>query len=170
MEDKQLVLKLKQFDAEARTFRGHLAVFNNVDKQNDVILETAFDKSLKENTTVPLLWSHDPSKPIGRLELAKDKIGLRAKGYLTEGVAAAEEAYRLLKEGVVKGLSIGYKTIKSKVKDGVRELSELRLYEGSLVVFPANEFATVTDVKSEADLEDFKESLQRFLDAEFSET
>jgi uncharacterized protein len=64
-------------------------------------------------------------------------------------VPEAQTAYSLLKAGVVKGLSIGYDTVKdSRDEAGVRHLEELRLWEVSVVTFPMNESATVSNVKS----------------------
>ena len=76
----------------------------------------------------------------------------------------AREAYALLKARVLRGVSIGYDSIKSDIKDGVRYLRELKLFEVSLVVTPMNELAMVTAVKSEDLLADrirlFRETLR----------
>jgi hypothetical protein len=53
-----------------------------------------------------------------------------------------------LKAQTIKGLSIGFDTIKDAVENGVRHLKELRLWEVSVVTFPVNEAAVVTSVKS----------------------
>jgi HK97 family phage prohead protease len=53
-------------------------------------------------------------------------------------------------------LSIGFETVKSKVVDGVRHLSELRLWEVSLVTFAANPQALVTGVKSDDQIRAFR--------------
>jgi uncharacterized protein len=47
-------------------------------------------------------------------------------------VPEAKSAYALLKKGVIRGLSIGYDTIKSVMDGGVRKLTELKLWEISL--------------------------------------
>ena len=46
-----------------------------------------------------------------------------------------------MKAGVIKGMSIGYETLQSKMNGDVRELTELRLWEISVVTFPMNESA-----------------------------
>jgi uncharacterized protein len=51
----------------------------------------------------------------------------------------------------VKGLSIGYDNIQANFDGDVRHLTELRLWEISVVTFPMNEQATVTSVKSLSD-------------------
>ena len=75
-------------------------------------------------------------------------------------VTQAREAHALMMAGVVKGLSIGFKTVKSKIEEGVRRLKELALYEGSIVTFPMLPLAQVTSVKSE-DKGDFMEEFER---------
>ena len=55
-----------------------------------------------------------------------------------------------MKQGAVKGLSIGFETVKAKVdeKNGTRTIKEIRLWEVSLVTFQACPGAEVSDVKS----------------------
>jgi hypothetical protein len=55
-------------------------------------------------------------------------------------VPKARETYSLLKAKVLRGLSIGYDTVKSDVVGGVRRLKELKLFEISVVTLGANEF------------------------------
>jgi HK97 family phage prohead protease len=50
-------------------------------------------------------------------------------------------------------VSIGYDSIKSDHKDGVRYLRELKLFEVSLVSLPMNEMATVQTVKGNGNLD-----------------
>jgi hypothetical protein len=90
-------------------------------------------------------------------------IRLRAslKGELVLESPVAAKSYALLKRGVLKGLSIGYDDVKSKVVNGVRRLSELKLWEISLVTFPMNPDGQVTAVKSE---EDFAREMRAFCD------
>ena len=59
----------------------------------------------------------------------EDGHGLWFEGKLTLGVQKANEALLLMKAGVVKTVSIGYDTIKSEFKEGVRHLKEVRLYD-----------------------------------------
>ena len=43
---------------------------------------------------------------------------------------------------------MGYDAIKAPIEAGVRHLKEVKLYEGSIVVFPMNEMALITSVKA----------------------
>jgi HK97 family phage prohead protease len=162
MDIKNFRLELKQLD-DSGTFEGRLAVYNNVDEGGDVIEPGAFSKTLLEGGgIIPLLWAHDSSAPIGSLELRDSPTALLAKGRLVLSVAKAREAYDLMRAGVLKGLSIGYKTIKA-IEGDVRRLKELKLFEGSLTPLPMNREAVVTGVKHQGAAD--TEALEMFRNA-----
>jgi HK97 family phage prohead protease len=153
MEQLNLKLQVKTLDEQGR-FAGLAAVYNNVDLGGDVIVPGAFQKTLQDRGgEVPILFAHDSRQPVGLGKLSDTAAGLAIEGQLVLEVGKAKEAYSLLKAKVLRGLSIGYDAIKSDYKDGVRYLRELKLFEVSLVVMPMNELATVSAVKSNADLE-----------------
>lgn len=165
MDTKNFRLELKQLD-ESGTFVGKLAVYGNVDDGGDVLDPGCFTKTLQEGGgTVPLCWQHDTAAPIGILKLTDSPNALLCKGTLVMSVAKAREAYDLMRAGAVKGLSIGYQTIKQQMTDSVRRLKELRLYEGSLVTLPMNPEAVVTGVKRQ-DVKPDTEALEAFRNAE----
>ena len=69
--------------------------------------------------------------------MREDAKGLWVKGRILTDVARGREAAALIGAGAIDGLSIGYRTIKSRKNDkGGRLLSELELWEVSLVTFP----------------------------------
>lgn len=149
MDTKDFSLELKALD-ETGVFEGRLAVYGNVDEGGDVIEPGAFTKTLKEGGgTVPLLWAHDTREPIGSLTLTDSPTALLARGKLVLSVGKAKEVYDLMRAGVVRGLSIGYRTIKAQMAGDVRRLKELRLFEGSLTPVPMNGEALVTAVKQQ---------------------
>lgn len=170
VEVKDFRFELKELHDEG-TFEGLLSVYDVLDLGGDIVEKGAFKKTLKDSGgRIPLLWSHKSDEPIGLLDLEDSDEALKVKGELLLSINRGRELYELLKAGVVKGLSIGYRTIKDEVKDGVRHLKELALHEGSLVMFPMNERALVTGVKSDeisdrvvSDLEDRLMFLRRSL-------
>lgn len=141
-------------DGDARTFEGYGSVFGVLDSYADIVAPGAFKRSLKEAKSAgrmpALLWQHDPSSPIGVYEaMHEDATGLYVKGRLSD-TQLGREAYTLLKDGALSGLSIGFTTRKSKVdnESGVRTLTDVQLWETSLVTFPANDAARITGVKA----------------------
>jgi HK97 family phage prohead protease len=143
--------ELKADDADGLlTFEGYAAAFNNVDSQKDIILPGAFTKSIaSRGDEIVLLWQHDTREPIGKGQIREDKRGLFLKGTLSR-TDAGVKAHTLLKDGVIRQMSIGYspKDWEIDPKKGVRQLKEVALWEASLVTFPANDKATITNVKS----------------------
>jgi HK97 family phage prohead protease len=134
---------------EDGSFEGNLAVYNNVDLGGDLIEPGAFTKTISERGgVVPLLWQHKADTPIGTLTLVDGPNALKVKGQLVMDLEDAKRAYILIKARVIKGLSIGFDTIKDSVSNGVRTLKEIRLWEGSIVTFPMNEMAMITSVKT----------------------
>lgn len=149
-EVKSFALKLDAPPDDEGRFTGYAAVFGNVDKGNDVIEAGAFKKSLQENPTVPILWSHDPENPIGVSTYAvEDGKGLKVEGQLAMDVQRAQEVHSLMKLGAIRGISIGYNTVKRSFQGQIRHLQELALGEFSPVVFPMNPLAEVDGVKSQ---------------------
>jgi HK97 family phage prohead protease len=87
---------------------------------------------------VKMLWQHDPAQPIGVWdEVREDAAGLWVKGRILRDVEKGREAAALIEAGAIDGLSIGYRTVRAtKNAKGGRLLSELELWEVSLVTFP----------------------------------
>lgn len=138
--------------AENGFFTGYASVFDHVDRQQDLILSGAFESSVRKPQKVKLLWQHDVTQPIGKIEhLEEDDYGLYVEARVLLDVRRGAEAYSLLKSGAISGLSIGY-NVKDSILDydsGIRLIRSIELYEISLVTFPANEMAEVQRVKSE---------------------
>jgi HK97 family phage prohead protease len=147
MAESQLRFELKSLEPDG-SFSGYGSTYLNTDLVGDRCMPGCFTKSLLDSgAEVPLLWQHQD--PVGVARLADSPKGLHVSGRLVLGVAKAMEAYELLKARAVRGLSIGYDSIKTRLaSDGVRELLEVRLHEMSLVAIPANPMAQVTAVKS----------------------
>lgn len=125
-------------------FAGYAAIFDRVDRGGDVVRPGAFARAVTAGPAgVPLLWQHDPAKPIGRIDhLAEDARGLRVIGWLSGGSEQAREAAALLRDGAVRGLSFGYR-VRGSIKRTNRELTDLDLVEVSLVTFPMQPKARV---------------------------
>lgn len=145
-----------KFQAETGSFEGYASVFDVVDSARDRISRGAFAKSLADGRTEgrlpPLLWQHDAAQPIGAWrEIYEDGHGLYVRGDLfVADIPRAREAYKLMRERVVNGLSIGYRVRQSHrdQKTGVRVLTDVDLLEISMVTFPANDSARIVRVKS----------------------
>jgi hypothetical protein len=156
-ETRSCVLEIRAV-SEDGTIEGYGSVFGVRDDYDDVIAAGAFVESLKAHKaagTMPaMLWQHDSDEPIGVWsEMVEDAKGLRVKGQLALETVRGKEAHALLKLGALNGLSIGFvsKQWAYDRESEVRTLTEIDLWEVSLVTFPANSKARVTNVKAAAD-------------------
>lgn len=152
-----------QFEAksltEDGTFEGYGSMFGGEpDSYGDVVVKGAFKKTISKGGRngfgIAMLYQHDPKQPIGTWQtLREDDKGLYVKGKLIRGVQKADEAYLLMKENVLRGLSIGYDTIDHEIVEDkkrntrTRFLKEVSLWEISPVTFPALVRAQITNVK-----------------------
>lgn len=121
---------------------GYASLFEVKDQGGDRVAKGAYAASLAslatKGRTVKMLWQHDPTQPIGVWdEVREDARGLWVKGRILTDVAKGREAAALIGAGAIDGLSIGYRTLRATKDDkGGRLLSELELWEVSLVTFP----------------------------------
>lgn len=173
-ETRSFALEIK-LAGDDGTVEGYGSVFGVRDNYDDVIAAGAFLQSLKEHKsqgTMPaMLWQHSSDCPIGVwTEMAEDAKGLRIKGQLALDTVKGKEAYALLKMGAINGLSIGFvsKQWAYDRDSEVRTLTEIDLWEVSLVTFPANEKARITNVKSTDELSTPKVAERILRDAGFS--
>lgn len=153
-EVRAFALQIKA-TGEDGTVEGYGSVFDVEDSYSDVITAGAFKASLaahKSAGTMPaMLWQHDPEDPIGVwTDMVEDGKGLRVKGQLALETQLGRETHALLKMGAITGLSIGFisKAWNFDQESGIRTLTEIDLWEVSLVTFPANTKARITAVKA----------------------
>jgi HK97 family phage prohead protease len=131
-------------DADGR-FAGYASVFGRVDTGGDMVMPGAFAKSLaRRGDRIRLLFQHDPKEPVGRWEsITEDGHGLFVRGLLVPGVPRADALMRLIGQGALDGLSIGFRTVKATRENGHRKLWQIDLFEISIVTFPMMEDARI---------------------------
>ncbi|WP_020474227.1 HK97 family phage prohead protease [Zavarzinella formosa] len=153
LEQKHIELtefEVKFADNGVATIEGYASTFGNTDNQNDIVMPGAFKDSLAARMP-KMLYQHDQHRLPGIWERgAEDSKGLILAGKTlntTLGRDVAEE----VRSGAITQMSIGYSPTKAsfdKAK-GVRRLEQVKLWETSLVTFPANEQALITRVKAD---------------------
>jgi HK97 family phage prohead protease len=153
-------------------FEGYAATWD-LDDVGDIIEKGAFANALEYFLSDgAVCWQHDWTEPVGKpLEAREDDEGLYLKGNISL-TTRGKDALILLRDGVVTKLSIGYETLGYRVlsddegrellgdagyeaamrnvpwyRDGLRVLTDIKLYEVSLVTIPANPMAAITGVK-----------------------
>lgn len=149
MEKLDFRFEIKEMKGDAGTFTGLASAYGKLDLAGEIVERGAFTQTLKHRDSVPILYQHDPREPIGIGKLEDSREGLIIHGKLSlTANPTAQKAHQLAKDGVLRGLSIGYDLVRKEVRDGIRYLKEIKLWEVSLVTFPCCEQALVSDVKS----------------------
>lgn len=145
--------------------KGYASTFDrDPDAYGDVVKRGAFAKSLErwkalnaEGKFIPLLWGHDTEDPksnIGRVvDAVEDERGLLITAEFDADNEKAQYVRKLVQEGRVYQFSFAFEIREQgivELEDGrkANELRDLELFEVSLVQIPANQHATVEEVKS----------------------
>ena len=124
---------------------GYVSRFDSPDRGGDIVRPQAF---LGLPANVPLLWQHDPARPIGRvLSLQEDRVGLKMVAAVSAECRDGLDALALLRSGAIDGLSFGYRVKSSRPRPGGgRELLKLDLVECSVVTLPMHRDARVETI------------------------
>ncbi len=155
-------IQFKDFNFEIKAvqedgfFSGYASVFGNVDSYGDIVEKGAFAETLSQwaakNKLPPVLWNHKIDEPIGVYTLMReDDRGLYVEGkLLVAEVQRAKEIHALMKAGAVDGMSIGYSTLDYRMdtENDIRYLTRVKLWENSIVTFPANDLSRIGAVKA----------------------
>jgi HK97 family phage prohead protease len=155
---------IKDIDAKTGTVTGYFSVFGNVDSDGDIVMPGAFTQTLKTNyKRIKHLAYHDPGQPLSstskeNLILKEDSYGLHFESKISQ-TTYGKNIIQLYQDGVLDEHSIGYEVILSRDSDTktterwgqkvpVKELHQLKLWEGSVVTWGANAKAGTESVKS----------------------
>lgn len=175
-EVRSYTLQVKATGSDG-AIEGYGSVSNVIDSYSDTVAPGAFGASLaahKAAGTMPaMLWQHDTDEPIGIwTEMSEDAHGLRVKGQICLDTEQGKASYALLKMGAINGLSIGFisKQWSYAQETDIRTLTEVDLWEVSLVTFPANSKARITNVKSADEIAAPKDAERILRDAGFSKS
>jgi uncharacterized protein len=139
--------EVRDLDGGGMTFSGYAAVFNAPSEPlpfTERIAPGAFKRSLDARNDIKLLWNHESgtvlgSTRAGTLRLEEDTVGLRVSADLPDTQAGRDAAY-LIKRGDVDAMSFGFSVPKGGdewVSADERVLNSVRLFETSIVAFPA---------------------------------
>lgn len=122
----------------------------------EVIARGAAAKSAKE-ADVRLLVNHD-GVPLARtksgtLSLESDDIGLRVSAQLDPANPAAAEVRSAMERGDLDQMSFAFKVLRQEWSEdySVRTISEVKLYDVSVVTYPANPATVVQLQRSDDD-------------------
>lgn len=155
---------IKDVDAKTGTVTGYFSVFGNVDSDGDIVMPGAFTRTLNNNyKRIKHLNQHNPTEPLSatkkdNLVVKEDAHGLYFESKISQ-TSYGKNVIQLYQDGVLDEHSIGYEVVRSRDSDTqtterwgqkvpVKELHELKLWEGSTVTWGANAKAGTESVKS----------------------
>lgn len=141
-------------DKDTLLFTGYASVFNKgygVRDQRGQYTETikpgAFKKTLKEQDDVRFLVNHDgiplARTSSGTLELEEDDYGLFVRAELDPSNPTVAEIASAMKRGDLNEMSFAFAAIRDDfdAREENREVTEARLFDVSVVTYPANPWA-----------------------------
>ena len=171
IENKSYQDMILDIEPETRTVKACWSRIGNVDLDGDIIVAEAFTKTIKERGPKGknMIWSLVDHKADMAHTLGKPK-DLYIEGDMLVAVTdlieteCGEDAIKLYEAGLINQHSIGFSTLKSDMnpKTGVRTITELKLYEGSAVLWGANPETPTLGFKGE--FKETKENLSLRLD------
>jgi HK97 family phage prohead protease len=143
----------KDAGGKVSTIEGYFAAYKNRDLQGDVMVNGCMAKSIAESIPagkVPLLDNHvyDVQHMVGTaVKGSEDGTGFFAE-HRVESTPGAQEVAEKVKSGAVKKASIGFIPVQESWEQDVkgevtRTLHEVKLFENSVVLHPANEGTSI---------------------------
>jgi len=125
--------------SEAVAIEGYASLWGVADLNRDVVAKGAFEASLARTGAggVRMLHQHEGRTVVGLWDrMVEDDRGLFVSGRIMDWSAEARFAGALAKAGAMDGLSIGFRPVRARRDGALRVLSEVDLWEVSLVTFP----------------------------------
>jgi HK97 family phage prohead protease len=161
------------------TFEGYAAVFNSPSDPiggqfTEYVMPGAFKRSLESRNDVKLLWNHDAGEVLGStrsgtLRLMEDAYGLKATAELPNTQRGRDTA-ELIRRGDIASMSFGFSVPKGgdSWSDGgsVRHLNSVRLFETSIVAFPAYQASSASVRSASIDADVLADSLMKLENGE----
>jgi hypothetical protein len=157
---------VKDVDTTGRILSLYWSAFDNKDRDGDVIVKGAFKKSIQEQGPKGLgeqwfIKFHNPDLPIATpFELEEDNYGLLARIKLAADIPVQDDTLKMYRDGHFKHQSIGYRAILQQKVADYNEIREIKLYEGSLVLWAANPNARFVDIKGFMTEKDISKELE----------
>ena len=132
----------KSYDLSPTTslhIQGYASLWGVADLNGDVVAKGAFAESIARSGAagVKMLHQHEARALVGVWdELVEDERGLFVAGRIMGWSPEARFAGALARAGALDGLSIGFRAVRARKDGRLRVLSEVDLWEVSLVTFP----------------------------------
>ena len=151
LQTKTITSAVKDIDFKNRIVTGYLSETDTEDKVKDVIVRGSYKKTLEERKSdIFFLNQHNWEQPHGKFNtLQEDSKGLYFESNPLIDTTYSSDLLKLYEAGIVKEHSIGYQVIHSEIDSkGIRQITEVKLYEGSNVTMGAHPNTPFTGMKA----------------------
>lgn len=126
-------------DGGGLAISGYASLWGVADLNGDVVARGAFPESIARTCAggVKMLHQHEARSVIGVWnQVTEDERGLFVAGRIMDWSPEARFAAALSRAGALDGLSIGFRAVRARKDGRLRVLTEVELWEVSLVTFP----------------------------------
>lgn len=148
MEQREMVVR---FNADTREVTGLAVPYEQV-ANGEMFARDAV--TLEDSAK--LFWQH--KEPIGKILSGRHTPeGFEITARISE-TARGDEAYTLLKDGVVDRFSVGFEMRDAEMRDGVRVVTDAFVRETSIVAFPWYDGAKIAEVREETSDPEIRDS------------
>lgn len=147
-------------EGNGKILTGYSIIFDSLSEDlggfREKIDRRALNKTLSDERNILALYGHDPAAVLGStksgtLQLVPDENGLRTVIYPPD-TGIGRDTVTLVQRGDVTGMSFGFNVIRDTWDESgkvpIRTVDELRLYEVSIVSFPAYPATSVSLARS----------------------
>jgi len=152
---------IKELDVKQGIIMGYWSSFDVIDAASERVRPGAYAKTIQETgpgspqPRIMYLWQHETKSLLGKpAVLTEDAFGLYFEAQIAP-TTLGRDVLTLYEYGVITEHSIGYDIVRSTYNrlTGVRDLEELKLYEGSAVTWGCNATTPVLGIKAAHDPE-----------------
>ena len=166
IEYKSITGKVKDVDESKRIVTGFFTSTGTLDGDGDIFADGAFKKTIKEQgptakNRIWHLWMHDTFSPINKpMTLDEIKEGVYFETWFPKN-AIADLALSLYVAGANPEHSVGFMTMEEGTEKNARIIKQVKMLEGSTVLWGANENTPFTGMKSEQHAKERIDAMER---------
>ena len=163
---KNISQTIKDVDVKLGIVTGYFSKFGNIDSDGDIIQKGAYTKTISESfQRIKHLLDHDRTKAVGVIQVLKeDDFGLYYESKAGRHTLG-QDFLLMAEDGIISEHSVGIYPIKqAKGDNGANVITEVRMLEGSsLQTWGANEHTPLTGIKSDKDIIQLLDAIQKAL-------
>lgn len=133
-------------DGDTGSVVARFSTFDIIDREGDIVRASAFT----DGQSVPMVWAHDWTKPIGKgvVRVAKDHARFEGEFFPTSAGQEARSAVKAM--GDLQQYSWGFRVLETQPNEQIRgfDITAAEVFEVSPVLVGANQQTATLSVKA----------------------